>query len=170
MVQQFLQRWVRLDEREFPEAKNSPLKVFILPWQWWKHYELLLTVIWEIFNCRCVQVHGADLHNIIMLTTFTAHPEKRGRHRLSVGHKSPLWREFSKVKAWPCKSCHCQWLDELKDTVIRNATTCYYLPRLFLCLLYNRGVCPSSLSSQGICQGYSVQQWNSESSRTTAYY
>ncbi|KAM6253481.1 glutamate receptor 3 isoform 3-T3 [Porphyrio hochstetteri] len=26
MVQQFLQRWVRLDEREFPEAKNSPLK------------------------------------------------------------------------------------------------------------------------------------------------
>ncbi|XP_069667137.1 glutamate receptor 3 isoform X4 [Haliaeetus albicilla] len=27
MVQQFLQRWVRLDEREFPEAKNSPLKV-----------------------------------------------------------------------------------------------------------------------------------------------
>lgn len=30
MVQQFLQRWVRLDEREFPEAKNSPLKVFIL--------------------------------------------------------------------------------------------------------------------------------------------
>lgn len=31
MVQQFLQRWVRLDEREFPEAKNSPLKVFILP-------------------------------------------------------------------------------------------------------------------------------------------
>jgi len=31
IVQQFLQRWVRLDEREFPEAKNSPLKVFILP-------------------------------------------------------------------------------------------------------------------------------------------
>lgn len=27
MVQQFMQRWVRLDEREFPEAKNSPLKV-----------------------------------------------------------------------------------------------------------------------------------------------
>uniref|UniRef100_A0A8C3EM59 Glutamate receptor n=1 Tax=Corvus moneduloides TaxID=1196302 RepID=A0A8C3EM59_CORMO len=27
MVQQFLQRWMRLDEREFPEAKNSPLKV-----------------------------------------------------------------------------------------------------------------------------------------------
>ncbi|XP_042707017.1 glutamate receptor 3 isoform X3 [Chrysemys picta bellii] len=26
MVQQFLQRWIRLDEREFPEAKNSPLK------------------------------------------------------------------------------------------------------------------------------------------------
>ncbi|XP_057281105.1 glutamate receptor 3 isoform X2 [Pezoporus wallicus] len=26
IVQQFLQRWVRLDEREFPEAKNSPLK------------------------------------------------------------------------------------------------------------------------------------------------
>nr|XP_009682804.1 PREDICTED: glutamate receptor 3 isoform X4 [Struthio camelus australis] len=26
MVQQFIQRWVRLDEREFPEAKNSPLK------------------------------------------------------------------------------------------------------------------------------------------------
>ncbi|XP_053230979.1 glutamate receptor 3 isoform X6 [Podarcis raffonei] len=26
MVQQFMQRWVRLDEREFPEAKNSPLK------------------------------------------------------------------------------------------------------------------------------------------------
>ncbi|RLW02431.1 hypothetical protein DV515_00007096 [Chloebia gouldiae] len=26
MVQQFLQRWMRLDEREFPEAKNSPLK------------------------------------------------------------------------------------------------------------------------------------------------
>lgn len=27
VVQQFLQRWERLDEREFPEAKNSPLKV-----------------------------------------------------------------------------------------------------------------------------------------------
>ncbi|KAF6390080.1 glutamate ionotropic receptor AMPA type subunit 3 [Rhinolophus ferrumequinum] len=26
MVQQFIQRWVRLDEREFPEAKNVPLK------------------------------------------------------------------------------------------------------------------------------------------------
>ncbi|XP_029627768.1 glutamate receptor 3 isoform X5 [Salmo trutta] len=26
IVQQFLQRWVRLDEREFPEAKNTPLK------------------------------------------------------------------------------------------------------------------------------------------------
>ncbi|XP_064422605.1 glutamate receptor 3b isoform X1 [Latimeria chalumnae] len=26
IVQQFLQRWARLDEREFPEAKNSPLK------------------------------------------------------------------------------------------------------------------------------------------------
>lgn len=33
MVQQFLQRWMRLDEREFPEAKNSPLKVFILTCQ-----------------------------------------------------------------------------------------------------------------------------------------
>ena len=27
IVQQFLQRWVRLDEREFPEARNTPLKV-----------------------------------------------------------------------------------------------------------------------------------------------
>lgn len=27
IVQQFIQRWVRLDEREFPEAKNAPLKV-----------------------------------------------------------------------------------------------------------------------------------------------
>ncbi|XP_064818557.1 glutamate receptor 3-like [Oncorhynchus masou masou] len=26
IVQQFLQRWERLDEREFPEAKNTPLK------------------------------------------------------------------------------------------------------------------------------------------------
>ncbi|XP_012823379.1 glutamate receptor 3 isoform X1 [Xenopus tropicalis] len=26
IVQQFLQRWVRLDEREFPEARNTPLK------------------------------------------------------------------------------------------------------------------------------------------------
>ncbi|XP_072285889.1 glutamate receptor 3 isoform X2 [Pyxicephalus adspersus] len=26
LVQQFLQRWVRLDEREFPEARNTPLK------------------------------------------------------------------------------------------------------------------------------------------------
>ncbi|XP_041076491.1 glutamate receptor 3-like isoform X4 [Polyodon spathula] len=26
IVQQFMQRWVRLDEREFPEAKNTPLK------------------------------------------------------------------------------------------------------------------------------------------------
>ncbi|XP_041430665.1 glutamate receptor 3 isoform X1 [Xenopus laevis] len=26
IVQQFLQRWVRLDEREFPEARNKPLK------------------------------------------------------------------------------------------------------------------------------------------------
>ncbi|XP_018084051.1 glutamate receptor, ionotropic, AMPA 3 L homeolog isoform X3 [Xenopus laevis] len=26
IVQQFLQRWVRLDEREFPEARNAPLK------------------------------------------------------------------------------------------------------------------------------------------------
>ncbi|XP_023377941.1 glutamate receptor 3 isoform X6 [Pteropus vampyrus] len=26
MVQQFIQRWMRLDEREFPEAKNAPLK------------------------------------------------------------------------------------------------------------------------------------------------
>ncbi|XP_043913260.1 glutamate receptor 3 isoform X1 [Protopterus annectens] len=26
VVQQFMQRWVRLDEREFPETKNSPLK------------------------------------------------------------------------------------------------------------------------------------------------
>jgi glutamate receptor 3 len=29
MVQQFIQRWVRLDEREFPEAKNAPLKVML---------------------------------------------------------------------------------------------------------------------------------------------
>lgn len=41
MVQQFLQRWVRLDEREFPEAKNSPLKVFILFCQQWRLNELL---------------------------------------------------------------------------------------------------------------------------------
>lgn len=27
IVQQFMQRWERLDEREFPEARNSPLKV-----------------------------------------------------------------------------------------------------------------------------------------------
>lgn len=27
VVQQFLQRWDRLDEREFPEARNTPLKV-----------------------------------------------------------------------------------------------------------------------------------------------
>lgn len=33
MVQQFIQRWVRLDEREFPEAKNAPLKVMTAPWQ-----------------------------------------------------------------------------------------------------------------------------------------
>ncbi|XP_069068077.1 glutamate receptor 3 isoform X2 [Pleurodeles waltl] len=26
LVQQFLQRWIRLDEREFPEARNAPLK------------------------------------------------------------------------------------------------------------------------------------------------
>lgn len=28
VVQQFLQRWDRLDEREFPEARNTPLKVW----------------------------------------------------------------------------------------------------------------------------------------------
>lgn len=27
IVRQFLQRWERLDEREFPEARNAPLKV-----------------------------------------------------------------------------------------------------------------------------------------------
>lgn len=27
IVQQFLQRWERLDEREFPESRNAPLKV-----------------------------------------------------------------------------------------------------------------------------------------------
>lgn len=27
IVQQFMQRWERLDEREFPEARNAPLKV-----------------------------------------------------------------------------------------------------------------------------------------------
>lgn len=27
IVQQFMQRWERLDEREFPEARNTPLKV-----------------------------------------------------------------------------------------------------------------------------------------------
>lgn len=27
IVQQFLQRWERLDEREFPESRNTPLKV-----------------------------------------------------------------------------------------------------------------------------------------------
>lgn len=27
IVQQFIQRWERLDEREFPEARNAPLKV-----------------------------------------------------------------------------------------------------------------------------------------------
>ncbi len=27
IVQQFLQRWEKLDEREFPEARNTPLKV-----------------------------------------------------------------------------------------------------------------------------------------------
>lgn len=32
VVQQFLQRWDRLDEREFPEARNTPLKV----WQYFK--------------------------------------------------------------------------------------------------------------------------------------
>lgn len=31
VVQQFLQRWDRLDEREFPEARNTPLKV-------WKYF------------------------------------------------------------------------------------------------------------------------------------
>lgn len=30
IVQQFMQRWERLDEREFPEARNSPLKVLYL--------------------------------------------------------------------------------------------------------------------------------------------
>lgn len=34
LVQQFMQRWVRLDEREFPEAKNSPLKVGVA--DYWK--------------------------------------------------------------------------------------------------------------------------------------
>ena len=30
IVQQFMQRWERLDEREFPEARNTPLKVLCL--------------------------------------------------------------------------------------------------------------------------------------------
>lgn len=30
IVQQFMQRWERLDEREFPEARNAPLKVLWL--------------------------------------------------------------------------------------------------------------------------------------------
>lgn len=30
IVQQFMQRWERLDEREFPEARNTPLKVLRL--------------------------------------------------------------------------------------------------------------------------------------------
>lgn len=30
IVQQFMQRWERLDEREFPEARNAPLKVLCL--------------------------------------------------------------------------------------------------------------------------------------------
>lgn len=30
IVQQFIQRWERLDEREFPEARNAPLKVLCL--------------------------------------------------------------------------------------------------------------------------------------------
>lgn len=29
LVQQFLQRWERLDEREFPESRNTPLKVLV---------------------------------------------------------------------------------------------------------------------------------------------
>ncbi len=29
LVQQFLQRWERLDEREFPESRNTPLKVSV---------------------------------------------------------------------------------------------------------------------------------------------
>lgn len=56
MVQQFLQRWVRLDEREFPEAKNSPLKVFILLEMKWVAFNNYL----GFFNPRCVNV--CDTH------------------------------------------------------------------------------------------------------------
>lgn len=42
IVQQFLQRWDRLDEREFPESTNTPLKV-----------SLSLSLFICIFMCIC---------------------------------------------------------------------------------------------------------------------
>lgn len=38
IVQQFMQRWERLDEREFPEARNTPLKVLCFH---------------KVFHCAC---------------------------------------------------------------------------------------------------------------------
>lgn len=47
IVQQFLQRWERLDEREFPESRNAPLKVSL------SLFLCLFMCICDVFIWKC---------------------------------------------------------------------------------------------------------------------
>jgi hypothetical protein len=57
MVQQFIQRWVRLDEREFPEAKNAPLKViFHSMWKSKASFLKHFSVVFVYLQLSCDQL------------------------------------------------------------------------------------------------------------------
>ncbi|MEJ1278106.1 hypothetical protein NN561_009025 [Cricetulus griseus] len=65
MVQQFIQRWVRLDEREFPEAKNAPLKA-----GYWNEYERFVP-----FSDQQISNDSASSENrTIVVTTILESP------------------------------------------------------------------------------------------------
>lgn len=59
IVQQFLQRWERLDEREFPESRNTPLKVSV------SLYFCAYLCAFVMFICECATceyVCGVNLY------------------------------------------------------------------------------------------------------------
>lgn len=104
MVQQFLQRWMRLDEREFPEAKNSPLKVFILTCQWWTWYAFDNSL--GVFNLRYVHEYDTD-PQWEYVTIFTLFQKKEAE---VVTHKCPPWWEFLRSKGSVLQILSLQWL------------------------------------------------------------
>lgn len=61
VVQQFLQRWDRLDEREFPEARNTPLKVSLSCCTLEKASLCLIDSLLFSHFCLCSLLHFASL-------------------------------------------------------------------------------------------------------------